>query len=591
MDELRQPRQSNGARHSRAWLAALIVVAVLATMVVIAWLWVLPYYIEKRLVDTYSSMTGREVTIDTVSIAPFSSRVILDGVSIAGEEETPVFASERIVAVIRMSSLHSAGWHLDRLALDAPRLQMIQQSDGEWNLEHLFGDDESPDNEDSTPVRIDRIQVERGQLEWINHRPTEPVTLSLESLKGEARGYDSTSEEPFSLKGQADWNGGTLSGEGEMGFAPWTVHVELDIEEVPLDTLSGYLAHVLRARVGNGLIDARIQVQAGAVSDTGTRVAGSGGVEGVDMVAPEDDASLATADRLSIEELRFESETPRLAVDRIVLEAPWLDVTLDENLNTNLGAWRSPQRRGENEEGPGLAYALEALVVEGGAVAFTDRHMAQPFEVDLSSLSGEWRDMTSAREGDGPLRLEGMVADGSPMRIEGTFDPFGEMLQGHLELHFDSLPLTTFAPYLVEFGGYEIEGGEATLDLDYRIEDGELRAVNHLLLRRVELGEQVDDSVTDLPMRALVEVLQSDDGTIDLDVPMRLPLDDPSAVDFGDIAGQAIREALENALSSPLEAFREAVKAQREESDDDESHQPDDDEPNLYDRAETPRQD
>ena len=61
---------------------------------------------------------------------------------------------------------------------------------------------------------------------------------------------------------------------------------------------------------------------------------------------------------------------------------------------------------------------------------------------------------------------------------------------------------------------------------------------------------------------------QNDDGVIELDIPMRLPLDNPGSVDFGSVAGQAIREALENLVSSPLETLSEVAGGGGEDGSD-----------------------
>ncbi|MCD6007491.1 DUF748 domain-containing protein [Halomonas sp. IOP_31] len=542
----------------------LVVLAALVALLLVVWLWVLPAYIDQRFSRMLADKTGRQVDIEDVAITPWRSRVTLEGLSIAGQGDTPVFASRRVVATLDWHSLTAAGWRFERIDLKAPRLQLIWRSSGEWNLAQLFGGS-SGGNKESMQLRIARLNVSDGRLDWINRRPDRPLTLTLKGLELEARDYDNTAQRPFGLSGQADWNGGTLNGEGEMGFSPWTLDVDLSAEQVPLTTLSGYLAHVVRAQPAAGELGAQIRLRAGRASDAGTRVSGAGAIEGLQMRDPEDGDPIARAERFAVEGLTFASAQPELTAKRVTLEAPWLRVTIDEQLDTNLDAWRPPN---DGSGGAGMRYAIDTLAIEQGAVAFSDRHLPRPFTIDFSALTGEWRDINSGREGDGQLSLKGQVADGSPLRIEGAFDPLGDTLSGRLNLHFERLDLKTFAPYLRAFGGYAIEQGQATLDLDYRLEQGRLEAQNHLVLRQLQLGEEVDASATDLPLKTLIGVLKNDDGVIELDIPMRLPLDNPGSVDFGSVAGQAIREALENLVSSPLETLSEVAGGGGEDGSD-----------------------
>ncbi|MDV6317659.1 DUF748 domain-containing protein [Chromohalobacter sp. HP20-39] len=571
----------------------LSVLAALVVLFLVAWLWALPAYIDQRLSQTLAERSGRQVTIDDVTLTPWRHQVTLDGLRIAGQADTPVFSSQRVVATFDWHSLFESGWRFKRIDLKAPQLQLIWRSGGAWNLAQLFGGDS--EGGESAPLRIAQLNVSDGQLDWINRRPDEPLTLSLKSLDLEARHYDNSNDRPFSLKGQADWSGGMLKGEGEMGFSPWTVDIDLDADQVPLTVLSGYLAHVMRAEPSSGALSARIRLRAGRASDAGTKVNGQGEVEGLEMRDPDQDKSIARAERLAVEGLTFASAQPELTAERVSLTAPWLDVTIDEQLDTNLAAWRPPSSSSGSEdgssEGGGMRYAVGALAIERGAVAFSDRHLPRPFELDFSALNGEWRQLNSDQPGDGQLSLEGQLADGSSLSIEGAFDPLGDALNGNLNLHFERLDLKTLAPYLREFGGYAVERGQATLDLDYRLDQGRLQAQNHLVLHRLKLGEEVDASATDLPLKTLVGVLKSDDGTIELDIPMRLPLDDPGAVDFGSVAGQAIREALENLVSSPLETLSEVVGDDGERPSNGAEPAVDDesggDNPALYERART----
>lgn len=566
----------------------LSVLVVLVLLLLVAWWWALPAYIDQRLSQMLAERSGRQVTIDDVTLTPWRHQVTLDGLRIAGQADTPVFSSRRVVAILDWHSLFDAGWRFERIELKAPRLQLIWRASGAWNLGKLFGGTGSGE---ATPLRIARLTVRDGRLDWINRRLDAPLTLSLKSLDLEARGYDNRDDRPFALQGQAVWSGGTLKGTGEMGFSPWTLDIDLDADQVPLTALSGYLAHVVRAEPAAGSLGAQIRLRAGRASDTGTRIHGQGEIAGLEMRAPETEQPVARAERVSVEGLTFTSVTPELNVDRISLTAPWLDVTIDEQLDTNLDLWRPPQQASAG--GTGMEYAIHILGVEDGAVAFTDRHLPRPFELDFSALHGAWRQISSDQARDGRLLLEGQVSDGSPLRIEGAFDPFSDTLNGNLNLHFERLDLETFAPYLRKFGGYAVESGQATLNLDYRLVQGRLIANNHVVLQRLELGKEVDASATDLPLKTLIDVLKSEDGVIELDIPMRLPLDEPSAVDFGSVIGQAIREALENLLSSPLETLSAVVDDDGERRENgaadgnDQSDEAHGEGPALYERART----
>lgn len=609
--ERHSSRRQGRSRRPRRALVALVVVGVAVAGVVIAWRWALPHFVERRLVMTLTELTGREVTLEGVAVDPLDADLTLKGLRIAGEGQAPVLESERVEADIEWRSLFSPGWRLASLTFHRPHLRLIWRQDARWNLARLFGRGTDGRDPSATPLRIRHIRVEEGRLDWLNRRPADPVTLSLAAVRLEARGYDNASADPFTLDGQADWNGGTLTGQGEMGFSPWTLDMDLSAEGVPLTTLSGYLARVMRARAAGGDLSAEIRLRAGRAGDGATRVTGDGRVVDLEFLHPSPhpraDRPLARARRLVIEGLALDGGSRRLEASRVVMRSPWLEVVIEESLGTNLSAWRPPSREGDgaDRDGPGLRFALGELAVEDGRMAFADRHLPRPFRVDFAALDGEWQGLASGKDGQGRLRLTGQVVDGSPMHLEGALDPLDAPLQGDLALHLEDLDLTTFAPYLRHFGGYAIEAGRVTLDLDYRFAEGRLQAENHLVLRRIELGEQVEGAATNLPVELLVGVLQSGDGVIELDIPLTLPLDNLSAAEFGSILDGALAEALENLVSSPVETLSEATglgdgeqapssgAPEEQASGDPEEQSPGDPEertgrPNLYRQVEVP---
>nr|WP_298413088.1 DUF748 domain-containing protein [uncultured Halomonas sp.] len=560
----------------RWWLIPLILIVVVG-LLLIAWLWALPYYIEQRLESTFSSVTGRETTIEKVAIDnPFTLELTLENVRVAGQEQTPVLSSDKIMADVQWRSLWSPGWRLTHLDLQSPRLQLIWQEDGNWNLVEMFAGSDSSKAKDQqpTPILIERITADNGRLDWINRRPEEPITLSFEQVSLDAEDYDNTSDAPFSLQSQSRLEGADLSAKGKMGFSPWRVDVDMSAEKLPLTALSGYLDNIVSAQTQGGTMNTQARMQAGEATDAGVRISGDTDLRDVVMLEPDSDQQIARITHADIDGFLFELDRPRLEADRITLNEPWSKVVINEQMGTNLSAWTPPDiqnQKGSEQEKPeqneteqksssSMRYALDELLVEKGAMSFADRHLSEPFEIDFSALEGNWKGLSSSQSGGGELSLKGQVSDGSPLSIQGTYDPLSDPWQGDFEMHFEQMRLATFAPYLRRFAGYEIEQGEVTLDLDYRLEDGRLKTDNQLMLRRIRLGEQVDASATDLPVKTLIGVLRNDDGTIELEIPITIPLDKSGSIEFGDIAGQAIRKALQNLISSPIETLGEVIE-------------------------------
>ncbi|MGC3874736.1 DUF748 domain-containing protein [Halomonas sp. GXIMD04776] len=571
MVSIHQKASRRGQPSRKRWWLVPLGLAILAGLLVVAWLWALPYYIEQRLVSTFSSITGREVSMKHVAVNPFTATLTLEDFRIAGQDQIPVLSSDKVMADVQWRSLWSPGWRLAQLDLQSPRLQLIWRENGDWNLVEMLASDDKNKSKDKkpTPILIERITAGGGRFDWINRRIDKPVTLSFEQVSLDAEDYDNTSDAPFTLQSQSRLAGAALSAKGKMGFAPWKLDVDLTADELPLATLSDYLSKVVRARVNSGMLTTQARMQAGEATDAGLRITGQSELHEIEMLEPDGDQPIARAERMNIDEFLFELDRPRLEAGRMTLQQPWAEVIINERMGTNLTAWLPPKEQstskkstGSNgkQQSPSMRYALDDLVVKEGTMTFADRHLPEPFKIDFSALEGKWKGLSSSQQGGGELSLEGQVSDGAPLSIEGRYDPLSDPWQGNLDIHVERMRLTTFAPYLRRFAGYEIERGEVSLGLDYRLEDGRLNTNNQLVLRRIRLGEQVDPTATELPVKTLIGVLRNDDGTIELEIPMTIPLDKSGSIEFGDIAGQAIRKALQNLISSPIETLGEVVQ-------------------------------
>ncbi|WP_106477385.1 AsmA family protein [Phytohalomonas tamaricis] len=563
MSETRTEHMKRGRLPSkRWWLPPLIVLGLLGVGLAL-----LPYYLEHRIVEQLSTLTGREVTLEDVDVNPFVARVTLDNIAIAGsaQDEPPVLASKKVVADMGWSSLWQKGWTIEALRFSAPRVRLVWRQNGEWNLTHLFSS--SSGGAEASALRIDHLHIDEGQLSWINRHRAQPATLTLEHIALDGQGFNSESHTPFSLTGQAAWNGGTLKTNGKLGFAPWLADLEFSPQGIPLTTFSAYLSSLMQAQVVQGVIKGDIHVLAGQASDAGLKLSADMTLTGLELHSAKN-AALARAERITMNDFSYTSSPATLNIDHIDLKAPFLRAIITEQLGTNLTAFTPPasdetpassqtvssQTQDDEQRSSTMPFSLSQLSVSQGELQFSDRHLPQPFNVDITALSGQLTGLSTAAENQGKLKLVGQVDKDAPMRIEGTLSPLGQPLSGDLQMHFDHMKLMTFAPYVRQFGGYKVEGGQVNLDLDYRIQGSTLRADNHVVLHRVDLGAPVPDVQTQLPLKKLVAVLQGDDGVINLNIPLQMSLDGAS-LDIGSVIWQAIGEALENMVTSPGETL------------------------------------
>ncbi|OHV12830.1 DUF748 domain-containing protein [Kushneria phosphatilytica] len=543
--------------------------AVIVLLLLVAAYLAAPPLLGHLITSRLSSKTGHEVTLGDVSINPFTAVITIDDFRLAGHmpDEMPLFASKRMRLDLAWSSLWHAGWHLQSVELQQPHLALVMNKQGEFNIGQLFPDTGGP----PTPVHIDHLTTHDGVLSWQNHdrHPKGQVTLKQVALN--IRNYDHTGSHPFQLQGTATTGDGTLQVKGQMGFSPWQATLDYQGRNIALTTFSPWLQSLMRARVTQGTLSAQGHFSGGKAANGALRLtADSASLARPVLQAPETDTVLFSANDISLGTLEFASHQG-LSIKQLTLNSPMLHAVILPGMTTNLSALTPPSsdarsssgqrqekhdtdRSQKSEQQGSQSFRFQQVQVHEGRIRFTDRHLQQPFQLDIRQLEGEMTGLGGGGENPGRLKLDGRVNNASSISIRGQFSPLAGKLSGDLRLQAEQLPLTGFAPYIRRFGGYKVEGGTVRLDLHYRIHQGQLDADNHIILHQLDLGPEVQPGSTDLPLRKLIGLLQGENGVINLDVPVQASLDGTS-LDISRIVWQAVGEAFENLLTSPVETL------------------------------------
>ncbi len=156
------------------------------------------------------------------------------------------------------------------------------------------------------------------------------------------------------------------------------------------------------------------------------------------------------------------------------------------------------------------------------------------------------------------LVLEGRLDDDAPVTIGGKLNPLGEQLYLDIAAKAAGVELTRLTPYATKYAGYPITKGKMTVDVAYKIENGQLNASNHLFLDQLTFGDKVDSpTATKLPVLLAVSLLKDRNGVIDVNLPVSGSLSDPE-FSIGGVIMRVIVNLLTKAITSPFSLIASA---------------------------------
>ena len=173
--------------------------------------------------------------------------------------------------------------------------------------------------------------------------------------------------------------------------------------------------------------------------------------------------------------------------------------------------------------------SIENVTLQNGDINFTDYSTNPGFTADMKKITGSLTGLSSEEKSRAELHLQGIHGQSSPLEIKGKINPLAKKKFADISLSFKDIELTNFTPYSSKYLGYKIKKGKLALNLKYLINGNKLTSDNKINFDDLTLGDRVkSDKATSLPVSLAISLLKNRKGQIDLDLPVRGELNDPS---------------------------------------------------------------
>ena len=198
---------------------------------------------------------------------------------------------------------------------------------------------------------------------------------------------------------------------------------------------------------------------------------------------------------------------------------------------------------------------IRTVSLKNGEMYFTDLAMRPNLKLDIKKFNTTLLGVTNAPGRFASVAMDGVVAGSGSMRAKGQVS-FDDPRRNHdILMSFRNLPLNTFNPAVMTYAGYQIASGNLNLNLNYRSKDGQLNGSNQIIIKKVQLGEEVSDyQGKKLPLGLAIALLEDSDDTIDITIRIAGNVDSPEFSASG-LVWQAISNVLTNVATAPFRAL------------------------------------
>lgn len=391
---------------------AVLVVGVLGFLV-------LPPLLKSILVDKLSETLHRPVSIENISINPYTLVLQVAGLAIqekGGGEKVAGFDS--VYLDLDASSLFRGGPVVSEFKLVGPALKLVRLPDGRFNFSDLIDEfmARPPSNDPTPPFSVNNIQVTGGTLQFDDQALKEKhlvsdLKVTLPFVSSLPSSVDIFVEPGFS----ASIDGSPLVAQGRSKPFADSQESEMafDFRDVQLGKYIDYVPIGLPIQVLSAVLDSELRLLFHREEADRSTFSLSGKVVVRDVVVKDAaGAPLLSLKRLdlllgAVEPLRRNFVIERLAVDSPEIHARvsrqgtinWI-----EFFRQKVAAGALPALAEVNAEPPPLAWSLGEARITGGALRWLDESHDTPFNATVDGIEASVRKLDS--KGGTPAEFE-----------------------------------------------------------------------------------------------------------------------------------------------------------------------------------------
>jgi hypothetical protein len=404
MTEKSDPPKATASMQTRKYaLGAILVVLVIGALGFL----VLPPLVKTMLVDKLSEVLHRPVTVQSVSINPYTLSVQVAGLAIQekGGGET-VAGFDSLYVNVESSSFFRGGPVISELRLVGPVFRIVRLADGRLNFSDLIDEFIArPASDDPTPAfSVNNIQISGGKIELDDRALAEKhlisdVNIALPFVSSLPTATEIFVEPAFS----ASIDGSPLVVQGKS--KPFATSMEselaLDLRDVQLGKYIDYSPVRLPVQVVSGALDSDLKLRFQRHGSGHSTLALSGSFV-IRDVAVKDSAGapLLSLKRLEVLAGTLDPLGGKFAIDRVTVDSPEIHARVSRQGAINWIEFFSQELAARSASLPEakavpVEWSLGEARITGGAVRWLDESQGQPFNANLEGIEFDLKDLDS----------------------------------------------------------------------------------------------------------------------------------------------------------------------------------------------------
>ncbi len=447
------------------------------------------------------------------------------------------------------------------------RLLLMRRGDGSLNVQDFTAAASAPveaesgrpaASQDAWTFLVNGLTFTDYSLSFADHVPGQPAFFEVDqlALTADNLGSDQDVQGDVALAFRINQSG-MVDVKGTAGFAPLSLQLDLDVQDVGFQAIQSYLSEKLNIIIGDGLGGVTGTLSyASRQDDSALHFQGKVVSRRFACLDSRNSENLLSWDTFNAANLDVSTNPMQVSVEDLSLDGLHVFVSVDPQGAINLGTLAKKGEEAESvaretDSGEALSVEINRVNIQGGRADFADSSVAPSFNSRLEDITGQISGLNSSKDGAADIDISARLDGHSPLKITGSIQPWQDFFTD-ISVDLNDIDLSPMSPYSLKFIGYPLAKGKLNLNLHYLIEGKKLTSENKAFVNQITLGDFVDsETVSKMPVQLAVSLLKNRAGEIHLNIPVSGELDDPEFSVAG-VVVKVLFNLLVKAATSPF---------------------------------------
>ncbi|VAW44008.1 hypothetical protein MNBD_GAMMA02-1277, partial [hydrothermal vent metagenome] len=445
-------------------------------------------------------------------------------------------------------------------------IKRIESSQGDWQVMWPLNSAVSP-MADANPqgsndvvdaetpdwqINIEQINITDWPVELIDHEVDASITFAIQSL--EVLKVNNLNQ-AFTVQSQFSFaDSGQLSITSEQVLSPLDLNADVMLKQLSLKQIAPWITDQSGLVFTQGQLSTmqKLKLNGEHFDLTGGLSIKNANIENQNAQA------IANWGELQIGATTLSSLDQTIVIDQISIDQANGNIIIDSDNNINVQNLKSSEAPetapsdNQTTDSDDWSIKIGAINIKNTSTALIDQSIKPEVKTSISELNGQIKGLSSESLSKADVNIKGKFNQFSPLSIQGKINPLSSDAYTDLKVTIEDLDLLAFSPYSAKFVAFPINGGKLNIELEYSLNQHELRGKNKLLFKQFKLGDKTPaPDAINLPLKLAVALLSDMNGEMKINLPVSGNLNDPK-FSYGGLVGKAIFKLITNIVASPF---------------------------------------